>query len=406
MAVAQADRRDGVPGTGGEEAGGEGVAGAGRVELGPVERLGGHRRVCVAVAPGGDARAGRDHDLPPAAGQCGRQGEGASPSLDSPTSTAASFSLAKSSTSARAACVRNASAAEQRQRRGRGGPDRHGQPGRRRRGQGVQRARRGSRAAGRSRRRAGGRRRGTRRSGTSCSSSDRLAPGSGTIVRSPVGATSTRQVPVGRVRSTRKRTSTPSAVQALELGLAGRVVADRADEDRRSRRPGSARPRCSPPSRPRRRRSPPGCRSPRPAARTAARPRRPSGRRGRRSVTTRIRRRPAAYAAATSAASRALERTSATLARSDSPRALAVEPVEEERRDVLAVDAVAVGRGQAGRRAAGRAGRGRARRRARSGWRAPGRGRSSRPGRGPPGSTATSSGDSTRQPRSWPESAR
>ena len=95
-----------------------------------------------------------------------------------------------------------------------------------------ERARRGSRDAGaRSRRRAGRR---PSKSGSSSAVSASLAPGSGSIVRSPPGATSTTQVPVGRSAS--RVDAQLDAVEPCERDLRRRVGPDAADQRRPARR--------------------------------------------------------------------------------------------------------------------------------------------------------------------------
>ena len=177
-------------------------------------------------------------------------------------------------------------------------------------------------------------------------------------------------MPVGRVRSTRKRTSTPEPVQALELRLAGRVVADRADEHRVD-------PDAGQPGR--------GVRGR--AAADVGDDGRAVGPLGQRTEQPRddVDHQVAEAEEGHARSARGVRRRHLGGEPGVGPHqrdvgaqrlapALAVEPVEEVRRDVLAVDAVARRRRPGRTRAAGRAGRGRARRRGRSGWRGPGRG--------------------------------
>ena len=230
-----------------------------------------------------------------------------------------------------------------------------------------------------------------------------LAPADGIIVRSPSGSTSTMHVPVGRPGSTLTAVADPGRGELVHgpRGRARRRRPGRRTSPRRRRRPATRRR--WPPRRRRGRRSGPAC--PSPGARgpgscaSTSTIRSPT-------QTTRItdprrvrRRRPAP-------ASRALRQHQGDVGGQRGAVRLAVEEVEQERRDVLAVHAGGVGGGQPGRQRAVVQRRGPARRPARSGWPAPARSRRcpGRPARAaPPRPRAASV---TVQYSPWPESRR
>ena len=157
------------------------------------------------------------------------------------------------------------------ERRRRRGIERGGHPALARERQRRRRRPRASpRAAACSRRGAGA----CPRAGRSSTSAS-LAPASGTIVRSPPGSTSTRQVPVGRSGSSATRASTPAASSSATASRPNASSPARRDERHGH---AAARPATPPRWRPGRRRgarSAPACRSRAPAGRSAARRRRP-----------------------------------------------------------------------------------------------------------------------------------
>ena len=190
--------------------------------------------------------------------------------------------------------------------------------------------------------------------GRSSADSASLAPGSGSIVRSPPGATSTMHVPVGSSGSTLTCRSTPSSALSATGGRV--VVADAPDQRHLDARACASHAATFAPA-------PAGPQRDR-ARRVAARAR--AARRGPRRRRHEIAEDEdhSAQRAAISAASAALRRTRRTFARRHSPLGPRVEALEQERGHVAAGDALPRPRPAGLRAARGRAARGRSARRA------------------------------------------